>query len=224
MRRTTILLVDDHELFRRGIAALLMQSEEVELLAQARSGDECIQLVTELQPQLVLLDVHLTDMEGHRLCQELLSIQPELGVLAISHSCDQSTILGMLESGAMGYLLKDGSLEEFWLAIRTLSKGGSYFSKEVSAALVAGIQGKKKRKIQPTASRSLQSLTKRELEILQYVAEEFSNREIADQLFISPRTVETHKRNLIQKLKVRNTVGLVKYYLHGAAYFQERSA
>ena len=224
MHKTTILLVEDHELFRRGIGTLLEQSSEVTLVGEARTGEEALRLARSLKPQLILLDIHLPDIDGIQVCRQLLTDQPDLGVLALSHSSDQSTVLSMLEAGAMGYLLKDGSLEAFWQAIRNLSTGGNYFSQEVSTALLAGIQRQKGRQIRPERSHSLQSLTKRELEILQYVAEEFSNREIADRLFISPRTVETHKRNLIQKLKVRNTVGLVKYYLHGALYSQERSA
>ncbi|MEM9920167.1 MAG: response regulator transcription factor [Bacteroidota bacterium] len=224
MRQISILLADDHEIFRKGVAALLEESAEVDWVAEAKNAEEALAKADRLLPQMVLLDVQLPDEHGAETCKRLLDRHPEMLVLAISHSDDEQSILAMLEAGARGYLLKGGSLKELWMAIRTLSNGNSYFSKEVSTVLVSGIQRSKKNIHRLPATDGLKALTKREIEILKYVAEEYSNREIADHLFISPRTVETHKRNLIQKLKVRNTVGLVKYYLHKAASLQERSA
>ncbi|MFK7934227.1 MAG: DNA-binding response regulator, partial [Saprospiraceae bacterium] len=123
------------------------------------------------------------------------------------------TVIKMVQAGARGYILKDGPLEEIVLAIKSLAGGNSYFSREISSTIIAKLgSNSPRRRLKTNGGAS--SLTRRELEILEYISKEFTNKEIAGELYISPRTVETHRRNLMQKLKVKNSVGLVIYYFN----------
>lgn len=223
MSSIKILLVEDHELFRLGIMAILSKQAGIELVGYANTGEEAIVLNQVLKPDLVLMDIHLPGLSGVEACVQIVEQGQGTRVLAMSHASDERSIFDMVEAGALGYMLKNSSLEELVRAIRALANGDSYFSKDVSAKLLSGLQQLKRPK-STTATDHLQVLTNREREVLQHVANELSNKEIADKLFISPRTVETHKRNLIQKLKVRNTVGLVKYYMHRIGMPKERTA
>ena len=209
MEKIKILIAEDHQMFRKGLVALLNNREDMEIVGEAADGVEIISLAEQVEADIVLMDVYLPQSNGLEATRTILQRNPELKVLGLSGVNEEKEVLGLLEAGAKGYVLKNTTIEELVLAIKALAGGNSYFSSEVSITLFsklknAGQEG-------PQLNRP-KNLTLRETEILRYISEELTNKEIADRLFISPRTVETHRRNLVQKLKVKNTVGLVKYY------------
>ncbi len=214
MNKIKIVIAEDHQMFRAGVVALLNNSKQFEVLGEAQDGVEAVKLVKELKPDVVLMDIALPTLDGVEASQKILQHFPKTKILALTLNDDEHCILKMLKAGVRGYVLKNGTMDELKMAIKILSEGSSYFSKDVSPKLFTNLERREKSVKRVNVNGTFKKvITIREFEILKLVAEEFSNREIADVLFISPRTVETHKRNLIQKLKVKNTVGLVKYYL-----------
>ena len=213
MKRIRILIVEDHQMFRAGIVALLNKCHEFEIVGEAENGVRAIELAKELKPDIVLMDIQLPIMNGVKASQKILKDSTDIKILALTLCAEEQNIVEMVKAGARGYILKEGTIDELKTAIKALMEGSSYFSKDVSPKLFARLNRKETNQKLDIPKDLRRYITIREFEILEFVAAEFSNQEIADKLFISPRTVETHKRNLIQKLKVKNTIGLVKYYL-----------
>lgn len=213
MNNLRLLVADDHQMFRAGISNLLRTEEGFEIIGGASNGEEAVQMAVELQPDVVLMDIHLPKLDGISATQKITEAFPNMKILALTSSEEENYVVGMIRSGAKGYILKDAPIDELVLAIKTLAKGSSYFAKEISATIFALLD---RAEVVPTFKQKAKRLeiTGRELEVLQCIAEELSNKEIAAKLFISPRTVETHRRNLIQKLRVKNTAGLVRFYIN----------
>ncbi len=212
MSKTRIVLADDHQLFRAGVANLLQKEEGFEVVGTAKDGEEAIRLARQLLPDVIVMDIHLPGSDGISATRQILSEYPDAKILALSNFETEDYVVNMLRSGAKGYILKEAPMDELVLAIKTIANGSSYFAKEISMKILALLENIGL----PSASKEpseKSSLTEREMEILELVAAEMTNKEIAALLFISPRTVETHRRNLIQKLKVKNTAGLMKFYL-----------
>ena len=212
METVKILIVDDHQLIRLGVKSILKKEAQFELVAEAENGMQALQLVRKYEPEIVLLDIHLPLMQGNEVCRAILKEYPLTKVLVLSVEKDESYINEMVRSGALGYVLKDASITELSNAIKVLIQGNSYFSKEVSAAILSQIGQQRKMETKFNSPKKPR-LSKRDLQVLKLISEELTNKEIAIKLFISPRTVDTHRRNLLQKLEVKNTAGLVKYYL-----------
>lgn len=213
MKKVRILLVDDHPMIRHGIKALLNDVEQFEVIDEAGDGQEAIDKVATLDVDLVVMDIKMPNKTGIEATAEITSRFKEVKVLALSMYDEQRYIVKILQAGALGYILKNTGKQELMKAIRTVMSGESYFSQEVSSIMMSQFMSGR-----PTKSADLLrpdvSLTKRETEIIKLIAEEMTNSEIAGRLGISPRTVDTHRRNLLQKLDVKNTAGLVKYALH----------
>lgn len=212
MSSTRILLADDHLMFRTGVSTLLEKEAGFEVVGVAKDGHEAVRLACQLRPDVVVMDIYLPEIDGIEATRQILGKFPEIQVLALSSFETEDYIVNVLRAGAKGYILKEAPIEELILAIKTISNGSSYFAKEISVKILALLEGTER----PSASKEpseKSSLTERELEILELIAEELTNKEIAAILFISPRTVETHRRNLIRKLKVKNTAGLMRFYL-----------
>lgn len=206
-KKIKVLIADDHKIFREGIVSILQDVEDVEIVAQASDGREALQLLETIKADLILMDISMGDFSGLKATRLIKEKYPEIKVLVLSMHSEIQYIQELLEAGASGYLLKDGGTKELLNAIHTVAGGDTYYSREVSSALVAyftrGNQAAQDIKAIP--------LTPREKEVLRLIAEEYSNQEIAARLFISIRTVDTHKRNLLEKLQLKNTAGLVKY-------------
>lgn len=213
MNKIRLVIADDHQMFRMGIANLLANDEGVEVVGEASDGTEIVEVVRKHNPDVILMDISLPEQDGIAATKAIIAENPNLKVLALTSFEDEESVLNMINAGAKGYVLKDAPIDELVLAIRTIAKGNSYFAKEVSTKLFAMLK-QADISFLPKERMHKQSLTERELEVLKHIAEELTNKEIAAKLFISPRTVETHRRNLINKLKVKNTAGLVKYYLN----------
>ncbi len=202
-----VMIADDHKVFRDGIVSILEEVEDIQINLQAGDGQEVLEKLEETKPDVILMDITMGDTSGVDITKVVKEKYPQVKVLILSMHSESSYIVKGLEAGASGYLLKDAGSTEMINAIRTVFGGDTYYSKQVSNILVQHItQG-----TQPKSSKSGIPLTPREIEILKLIAEEFSNPEIAEKLFISIRTVDTHRRNLLEKLSVKNTAGLVKY-------------
>ena len=206
-----IFIADDHKIFRDGLVSLLSREDDMIVVAQAASGKEVLEQLHTVSPDLLILDIHMPGMPGEAICKWVKEQSPQMLVLVLSMHDESTYILKMLEAGASGYLLKEAGATELLQAIRTVAKGDTYYSQHVSQTILHQlIRGKQQRETNRIP------LTKRELEVLRLIAEEYSNQEIADKLFISVRTVDTHRTNIIDKLDVKNTAGLVRYALkHG---------
>jgi DNA-binding NarL/FixJ family response regulator len=208
-----VLLADDHELFRKGLAHLLAAETGVVVAGEAASGSLAVQLAWQLKPDVILMDVGLPVMDGVEATRVIISANAVAQILALTSSANEVNIIGMVKAGARGYILKKAPFEELMLAIRALSGGHSYFDKEIFSVLSKHIEYPSPTNGGHDVLETLH-ITGREMEVLRCIAGEYTNKEIGGMLFISPRTVETHRRNLIQKLKVKNTAGLVKFYVH----------
>lgn len=203
----TVLVADDHKVFRDGVISILEDLEDIKVVAEASDGREVLARLKEVQPRVVLMDITMGEASGIDATKLLKKDYPNVKVLALSMHAESGYIIKMLEAGASGYLLKDAGKEEMIRAIRTVDEGNTYYSQRVSSAILEHLANPAKSQKEKTAA----SLTRREMEVLRLIAEEYSNPEIAEKLFISIRTVDTHRRNLLEKLGVKNTAGLVKY-------------
>lgn len=204
-----VIVADDHKVFRDGIESILEDVDNIEVIGQAEDGREVLEKLKSVEPDVILMDISMGGANGIETTELVKKAYPQIHVLALSMHDETDYIIKMLDAGASGYLLKDAGSDEMIKAIKTVAKGEKYYGQQVSAALIEHMTaaGKKKEK------RSNIPLTNRETEVLQLITNEFTNPEIAEKLFISIRTVDTHRRNLLEKLGVKNTAGLVKYAL-----------
>ncbi|RMG62362.1 MAG: DNA-binding response regulator [Bacteroidetes bacterium] len=200
-----IALVDDHQLILDGLQSLLMGVPDLEVVGEANSGSELLAQLEALRPNVILLDVDMPGMGGRALAAEIRKRAPQIRMLALTMHHERSVIQGMRQAGVHGYLLKNTAQEELLQAIRRVAQGKSYYGHEVAEILLEPPAEPAGGEVSPAV------LTQREREILILVAEGFSNTEIGDQLHISPRTVDTHRTNLMKKLRVRNLAGLIRY-------------
>lgn len=201
-----LALVDDHNLFRQGIKLLLEDIDSVELLIEAANGQELLDAMEDQIPDIILLDLEMPVLNGIETSKILKKTFPEVGIIILTMYDDEQMIAHLMEVGANGYLLKDTTEQELQKAIQSVYHNQFYFNDFVSKALLSGV--KSNRKTQPKLGTEIH-LTRRELEVLQLICEELTTQEMADKLFLSPRTVEGHRQNLIEKFAVRNTAGLI---------------
>ncbi len=213
-----ILIVDDHKVLIDGIKSILADQEDIQVVAEALNGPETLRLLEQKEVDVVLLDINLPGQDGIEICKIITKSYPSVKVLALTMFNEGSFIHGMLKSGAKGYLLKNSGKDEVIAAIRSVDKGEKYFSKEVSNTLIESMMPGREKK----TSGFIPKLTRRETEILKLIVEEHTTAEIAKKLFLGLSTVETHRKNLLSKVGVRNTAGLVRVALehklldHGA--------
>ena len=207
MNKIKVLLADDHKIFRDGIRSILEKEKDMEIVDEAANGKELLEKLESTAVDVIILDIDIGKPTGIEVTEIIVEKYPGIKVLILSMIGLHDFVIQALEKGATGYILKNTGKDEVITAIRSVSKGDSYFSKEVSSILVEQLNKTRTIKKRPEGI----PLTARELEVLQLIAQEFSNPEIAEKLFISIRTVDTHRRNLLEKLGLKNTAGLVKY-------------
>jgi len=213
MQHIKIIIADDHKIFREGLAELLNKEKEILVKGDAGNKIELMELLKMHEVDVIIMDIDMGETSGIDLTANIKTERPDVKVLALSMHGDKNYIVKMLEAGANGYILKNAGKEEMLNAIRTVASGNTYFSSQVSSKLLEDLIHPRSTKIRKPEGTSL---TDREIEVLKLITEEYSNSEIAERLFISIRTVDTHRRNLLDKLGVKNTAGLVKYALqHG---------
>ena len=202
-----VVVVDDHQIFVDGIKVLINSMEGIEVSGEANNGVDLLDCLSKTQADLVLMDVNMPQMDGIEATKKVVEQYPNLKVLMLTMHDSTAYIEKLLKAGAHGYVLKNTGRAELQTAIETVMRGEAYYSAAVTQRIMEGLQKKKK------LSNSLGDveLTDREKEVIILIAQEFTTNEIAEKLFISHHTVESHRKNLISKLQVRGVSGLVKY-------------
>ena len=209
MKKIKILIVDDHELIIKGIGVMLNSVNNLEIIGEAINGQEAITNCREVPPDVVFMDISMPVLSGIEACRQIVHQHPDVKVIALSQHEDGEYVYQMLKAGGSGYMLKNSSKEEFLEAIRSVMAGEKYFSHRISEIMISDLVNR--REIETDAEKSLNHITRREKEIIRLIADELSNQEIGEKLHISLRTVETHRRNIMQKLDVKSVVSLIKY-------------
>ncbi len=212
-KKIKLLLVDDHKIIRDGIKALIGDKDNIEVVGEVASGQEAIDFLVKNAVDVVLMDINMPGMTGIETTKKILSKKPKKPiVLALSMHNEEAYIVDMLKNGASGYVLKESGREELIKAIQTVNQGKKYLSAEMSLQLIDDlINGKTPIDSAKNEKSNLVNLTKRELEIVKQISNGGTSHEISQQLKISKRTVEAHKRNVFQKLEIKNSAALVKY-------------
>lgn len=211
--RIRVLVADDHTIVRSGIRHVLESEQDFEVVGEAGSGTEAISLATSLQPDVVVLDISMPDLSGLEVAARLRG-SSTTRVLILSMHNNAEYVLESVRAGAHGYLLKDTAATELRTAIRTVCRGESYFSPPVVSRLTAAVRGEHE-----TRRSALDQLTGREREVLVGIARGWTNKEIASELGISHRTVETHRESLMRKLQIRTVAELTRFAI-GAGVIQ----
>lgn len=202
----SLLLVDDQSIFLDGIESLLERLPEVRVVGKAHNGQDAVRLSAELQPDVVLMDINMPHMDGIEANKRIRKASPATRVIVLSMYGHREFVLELLDSGVGGYLLKTTGKNELAEAILTVARGGQYIAKELR-----DLAATRDKHTDRDGELNYGALTKREVEVVKLIMQERTTQEIADQLFLSSATVETHRRNIMHKLDVRNTAGLVKY-------------
>jgi DNA-binding NarL/FixJ family response regulator len=202
------MIADDHTMFVEGIESILEGLDHIQVVAKCHTGPEVFVKLADTPVDVILLDINLPGMNGIEVCQKLSKEYPEVKVLALSMHNEESFVTEILKYGALGYILKNTGKKELISAIETINQGQSYFSEEVTETIMKSLVNqrtgsKKSAMLSPKISR-------REKDVLELIVKEYTTQEIANTLFISLKTVESHRRSLLTKLGVRNTAGLVR--------------
>ncbi len=199
-----VLIVDDHLMFLEGLIAMLKGLQEIEIVGSALNGKEALGLLETMNVHVLITDLSMPEMDGEELIENVIKKYPEINILILSTYSDGQVIERMIKRGVRGYLLKNAEKNEFIKAIHTLNNGEKYFSETVKNEFIQSTFSNKKADVPFRLSR-------REKEILKLISSECTTAEIAEKLFISQNTVNTHRKNLLSKIGVKNTAGLVKF-------------
>ncbi len=203
-----ILLVDDHQIVLDGLKALLRKENQLNILAEASTGEEALQILETTTFDLIITDISMPGLSGLELTKQVKKKYPQIKILVLTMYNEESVIEEILHAEAEGYILKNTNKAELLASISKLMDGGTYYSPAVLQTL--------KNSNKNLNNINTRHLTEREVEIIQLIVQEYSTKQIADKLFISPRTVETHRKNIIDKTGVQSIVGLIKYAFHHA--------
>ncbi|WP_340158046.1 response regulator transcription factor [uncultured Maribacter sp.] len=211
---TRIVLADDHALVRDGIRSLLETESDLQVIGEASNGKEAIDLVGEVNPDILIIDIRMPVMNGIDAVAELTQSKSSVKTIILSMHDSEEYILKSISSGANGYLLKDTDKSEFIKAIHTVREGGKYFSGDISNVLVNNLLGAKKEVIKEDTPKktgeNVFDLTNKELKVLELVLSGLTNQQISEKLQNSKRTIETHRFNLMRKMDVKNLIDLSK--------------
>jgi DNA-binding NarL/FixJ family response regulator len=205
---TRVLLAEDHALVRSGIRSLLEASKEVDVVGEAGNGREAVELATQLKPDLILMDLAMNDLNGIDATRQLAAQDPAARVIMLSMHGDEQYIYESLKAGAKGYVLKSSAFKELITGIREVCAGRTYVSPSLTNVVMNDYVRRAKGEQAPT---ELDKLTTREREVLQLIAEGNSSAEVANILYISVRTVDTHRHNIMEKLDIHSIAGLTKF-------------
>ena len=206
-----LVIADDHTMFVDGIDSILSSEDEIKVIGRCYDGPSVLEFLEKNEADILLLDVNLPGMSGIDVCKKLNEGKSGIKIIAISMFNEESFVTEILNNGAQGYILKNTGREELVRAIKTVINGQSYFSKEVTQTIMKGLM--KHRKGSSSSTKFIPKVSRREKEVLKLIIEEFTTQEIAEKLFISLKTVESHRSSLIAKLNARNSAGLVRIAL-----------
>ncbi|MBA7662460.1 Transcriptional regulatory protein DegU [subsurface metagenome] len=201
-----ILLADDHRIMRDGLSALLKNEPDIEVVAEAENGREAVEMSRKLKPNVVVMDMSMSGLNGVEATRQILALDDNVKVLVLSMHADKRFVMGALSAGASGYVLKDCAFEELVRAIHTVAMNQTYLSPSI-----AGIVVESYRRSQTSPTQSFPVLTPREREVLQLVTEGASAKKIASILNVSMKTVETHRQHVMEKLNAHSVAELTKY-------------
>jgi DNA-binding NarL/FixJ family response regulator len=202
-----ILLADDHQIMRDGLRAILASEPSFEIVGEAENGREAAELCRELVPDVVIMDIGMPDLNGVEATRQIKADNPEVKVIALSMYADRGYVLGILEAGASGYVLKTGAYDEVHRAVKAVTRGNDFLSPDITQIVIdAQVRSPSER-----GTSAQTSLGPREREIVQLLAEGRTSPEIAKRLHISTRTVETHRRNIMKKLDLHSVADITKY-------------
>jgi DNA-binding NarL/FixJ family response regulator len=208
MKTIRVIVADDHTIIRSGLKALLDREPDIEVVAEAADGRQAVQKAQELQPEVVLLDIAMPNLNGIEAARQIAAKHERMGIIILSMHSDESYVLKALKAGARGYLLKDSSESDVMNAVRAVNAGKAYFSPEISRMMADDyLRQMQQRGVED----SYELLTSREREILQMLAEGKSNKDVANLLNLSLHTVETHRSNILQKLNLHSVPELILY-------------
>lgn len=210
-----VVMADDHEIFRDGFRLTLSRAAGITLVAEASDGIELVKQVTEHQPHVVITDIKMPNMDGIAAARQISARWPSVGIIGLSMFDEEELIVEMLEAGASGYLLKNADKAEVIEAIKAVHRKESFYCRHTSNRLAMMI-GQKRHGSQSNSSKPKVELTEKEAEVLQLVCNEFTNKDIADRLYLSVRTVEGLRIKIMEKMDVSNSVGMVVFAMqHG---------
>lgn len=205
MEKIKIILVDDHQMFREGLKFVLKQIPEFEIIGEASNGQEYLKLLQQAIPDVVLMDIGMPVMDGVEATEKTSEQFPDIHVIALSMFSDQEYYHKMVAAGVKGFLIKEAGVDELEKAIKSIHSGNAYFSQELLRNIIVNISNPK------VTSKDPFQLTKREEEVLKMICRGLTTKEISDMLFISQKTVEGHKTNLLSKTNSKNTINLMLY-------------
>jgi DNA-binding NarL/FixJ family response regulator len=207
MAKIRIILADDHQMFRDGIKSVLSDESDIQIIGEVSSAEELLERLNQCTPQIVISDISMPGISGIEMTKTISQKFPCIKVLILSMHTNEEFVMNAIKAGASGYVPKDAGRNELLTAIRSINAGDNYFTNDVSQIITKSFikSTKSPQKAENT------ELTPREKEIIKYVAEGLLNKEIAEKLCISIRTVDTHKNNILTKLKLKSNVDLVKY-------------
>jgi DNA-binding NarL/FixJ family response regulator len=207
MAKISVLIADDHEIIRFGISTYLSSSKDIEIVGEASTGEECIQLFQEKHPDICILDIDMPDKSGIETAKEIRELEGETKILILSMHINKNMLVEALEANVNGYLLKNTEKADLLHGIRAIAKGQQVFSDPISDLMKESFLNKSNR----PGPYDHQHVTDREQEILQLIVDGLTSKQIAKKLYISPRTVDTHRANLMEKLELNNIAELVRY-------------
>ncbi len=204
-----VLHADDHQIFRESLKLLFSFEDDIDVIGEASNGTQVMEALEITQPDIILMDVSMNGIGGIETSRLVKQNYPNIKILILSMNSEREYILGALEAGVDGYLLKSAGKFEVLRAIRAINEGGSYYSKEINSLIINELHHQNQSR--PKQNKVGEMLSVRELEVLNLISMQYSSVEIAKKLFISVRTVDAHRRNMLEKLGLKNSAGLVKY-------------
>ncbi|MDB5191434.1 MAG: LuxR family transcriptional regulator [Segetibacter sp.] len=203
-----IVIADDHKIFRDGLKLFIRKAKHLELVGEASDGKELVEVVQACDPDVILTDIRMPEMDGIAAAKHIKAIRPNIAIIALSMLNEESAIVDMLEAGALGYLLKDAGKDEILEAIKTVADGKPYYSNSFSPKLLTMIASSS---FNPYKEEEPMGFSDRELQIIEWICQERTSREIANYLGLSSRTIEWHRRIITEKINAKGTAGIVLY-------------
>jgi DNA-binding NarL/FixJ family response regulator len=202
-----VILVDDHKMFREGLKFALSQMDGIEVIGEASDGKQFLDVLKEKKPDVVLMDISMPKMDGVEATQTALQVDPEIKIITLSMFSDPEYYQKMVAAGTKGFLVKETGIDELKKAIEIVCAGGTYFSQQLLQNIIVNISNP----VVKSSRNKVVDLTRREEEVLELICKGYSNKEIADSLFISQKTVEGHKSNLMDKTNTKSAINLMLF-------------